>query len=236
MIKLQDIAKDIVFDEENHIYKNNQGKVLTSVTKLLGGYKAPFDPTGVIAAVCAKRAGITKKEMQDKWDLGNKQACDYGHNIHSQVEFFLKNKSIKDSPDRDIIEQFSQIEIAGEIHSELRLKSDKYLIAGTCDIANIYNNIVYIHDLKSNKRFTFKSKYNKKFFYPLNHLDESHINIYSLQIIIYTEMVREHGYNCKPGYIFWINPETRKIEKYDVLDLRKEALILLSHFNDIQNF
>ena len=44
------------------------GKNLTSITTILSIYKPPFDPTGVIAGCCAKRDGITKLEVQQKWE------------------------------------------------------------------------------------------------------------------------------------------------------------------------
>lgn len=237
MILLEDIGKQVSFNEEKHEYKNKAGKILTSVTTLISGYKTPFDETGIIARMCAKRAGITVQEILDKWRAENKRSCDYGHNLHSQLEHYLKLNEVKDTNEKDIIEQFKQIEFKGKIYSELRLFSEKYSIAGTCDVAELLpDNLVKIHDLKSNKAFTFKSKYNKNLFYPLEHLDESHINIYSLQILAYGEMVKEHGYNFEPGQILWINPATRLIERYDVKDLRKEVHILLNHFNDINNF
>jgi hypothetical protein len=236
MIKLEDISSEISFDEPTHVYKNKKGKILTSVTTCLGEYKEKFDPTGIIALMCAKRAGISKDEMLNKWKIENKRACDYGHSVHAQIEHFLKTQEIKDTPEKDIVEDFSKIEFKGKIYSELRLKSDKFSLAGTCDIATLDKKMVSIHDLKTNKAFNIKSKYGNKFLYPLNDLDENHLTSYSLQIIIYGEMVKEHGYDFIPGQILWINPKTRKIEKYDVLDLRKEASRLLHHFKSIQDF
>ncbi len=235
-MNLLDISQNIKFDEASHTYTDENKKILTSVTQCLGSYKTPFDETGVIALMCGRRKGITKEAMQAEWKETNRISCEYGHNIHSQIEYFLKTGNIQDTPEKDIIEDFSKIKFNGEIFSELRLKSSKFSLAGTCDIATLVGNTVSIHDAKSNKRFDFKSKYNKKFFYPINNLDDSHINAYSLQILIYGEMVKEHGFDFKPGQILWINPETRKIEKFDVLDLTKEVSRLLNHFSAIQNF
>ncbi len=234
MISLEDISKDLVFQEDIHQYKNKDGKILTSVTTLLGLYKIGFDPTGVIATMCGRKKGISKSEMQKEWKKENKKSCDYGHLIHSQIELFLKTGEIKDTPEKDIVEDFSKIKFNGEIFSELRLKSDKYGLAGTCDIATLNKNKVAIHDIKSNKRFEIKNKYGNKFLYPLNNLEETHLTSYSLQILIYGEMVKEHGFKFEPGQILWINPSSRKIEKYDVLDLSKEVKILLDyHLNMI---
>lgn len=236
MIKLQDIGSEISFQEDIHEYKNKKGQVLTSVTQCLSLFKEQFDPTGIIAYKCGQREGVSKEEMQARWKKTSVDACVYGTNVHAQVENYLKTKEIKNTPEKDIIEDFSKIKFKGEIFSELRLKSDRFLLAGTCDIANIYKNKVFIHDIKSNKRFDIKSKYSKKLLYPLNHLSDCHLTTYSLQILIYGEMVKEHGFNFEPGQILWIDPDKRKFQKFDVLDLNKEVQDLLNHYKEISNF
>lgn len=234
MTKLEDISKNLIFKEKEHQYFIGE-KELTSVTTLLNFYKEPFDPTGIIAYKCGQKEGISKEEMQARWKKTATDACEYGTNFHSQIELYLKTGEIKDTPEKEIVESFSKIKIKGEIFSELRLKSDSYFLAGTADIVNLYKDTVKIHDIKSNREFTTKSKYNKKLLYPLNHLSDSHINIYSLQILIYGEMIKEHGFNFEPGQILWVNRAQNKIEQYDVLDLQKETIQLLEHFNLIRN-
>jgi len=233
MTKLEEIGGEVSFQEDIHQYKNKKGEVLTSVTTLLGFYKEIFDPTGIIAYKCAQREGISKEEMQARWKKTSTDACEYGTNFHGQIEDYLKTGQIKDTPEKGIVEDFAKIKIKGKIYPELRLKSDKYLLAGTADIVALYKNLVKIHDIKTNREFHLKSKYNKKLLYPLNHLSDCHINSYSLQILIYGEMVKEHGYDFEPGHILWVNRESQKIEKFDVLDLSKEAKDLLEHYKTI---
>lgn len=233
---LLDIAKDISFDEPTHVYKDKSGKILTSVTTVLSDYKKKFDESGIIARMCAKRKGITKQEMEAEWKETNRISCDYGHSLHSQVEHFIKTGQIKDTTEKDIVEEFAKIKFDGEIFSELRLCSPKYSMAGTADFVVLKDNVVSVSDLKSNKRFDIKSRYGNKFFYPLGHLEENHHTTYSLQILIYGEMIKEHGFDFKPGQIIWVNPQSRKIEIFEVLDLNKEVSMLLNHFNAIQNF
>lgn len=235
-MNLLDISKDLSFQEDIHQYKNKDGKILTSVTTALHSYCKPFDESGIIALMCGKKKGISKEAMQAEWKETNRISCEKGHNIHAQIEFFLKNGKIQDTPEKDIIEDFAKIKFDGEIYSELRLTSPKFGLAGTCDVAVLNNNTVTIHDAKTNKAFNLKSKYKNKFFYPIENLEDSHINLYSLQILIYGEMVKEHGFDFMPGKILWIDPSIRKIVKYDVLDLSKEVERLLNHFNAIQNF
>lgn len=232
---LLDISKDIKFIESSHQYFLDE-KELTSVTTVLSKYKAPFDPTGIIAYKCAQREGITKEEIQAKWKKTSEDACDYGRNVHAQIEDYLNTGIIKDTPEKDIIKDFSKIKFKGKIYSELRLKSEKYGLAGTCDLAVLNKNVVTIHDAKTNKRFDIKSRYGNKFLYPLEDLPENHHTIYSLQILIYGEMVKEHGFDFEPGHILWVDPDKRKIQKFDVLDLRKEVKLLLDHYNAMRNW
>ena len=231
MIKLINIGENLSFQEDIHQYKNRDGKILTSTTTFISLFKEKFDETGIIATMCARREGISKDEIQLRWKTENKRSCDYGHNLHSQVEHFLKTGEILDTAEKDIVEDFSKIQFKGKIFPEVRLKSDKHLLAGTCDIATQVKNKVQIHDLKSNKRFDLVSRYNKKLLYPINHLSDSHINTYSLQILIYGMMVKEHGFDFEPGEILWIDPATRKIQKFDVLDLDKEVEDMLNHYS-----
>lgn len=233
---LLDISKDITFDEPTHVYKDKNGKILTSVTTCLHSYVKEFDPSGIVALMCGRRKGISKETMQAEWKAENKRSCDYGHDLHSQVEYYLKTGEIKDTPQKEIVEDFAKIKFKGKIHSELRLKSDFYGLAGTCDLGVLDKNTVKIHDLKTNKRFDLKPKYSNKFLYPLEYLPECHITTYSLQILAYGMMVKEHGFDFEPGQILWVNPIDKKIQKFEVLDLNKELDILLNHFKGMNEW
>jgi hypothetical protein len=236
MIKLEDINKTVIFEEVAHTYTNESGERLLSATSVLGLYKNPFDPTGIIAYKCAEREGITKEEILTRWKDKKDTACLYGTKVHGEFEEYLKTGTIKKTEDSDIIEELAKIKFIGKIYSELALNSKKYMIAGTCDVATLNKKTVSIYDLKSNREFTIKSKYSKKFLYPIAHVPDSHLHGYSLQILIYGEMVKEYGYDFTPGKILWINPETRKIEQYDVLDLEKEVKDLLNHYKGLNEF
>lgn len=235
MIKLLDISKDIKFIESSHQYFLGD-KELVSTTTVLSKYKEPFDPTGIIAYKCAQREGISKDEIQAKWKKTSEDACLYGTNVHAQIENYLITNKIGDTPEKDIIEDFSKIKFKGTIYPELRLKSLEYGLAGTCDIGILNKNIVKIHDIKTNKRFYIKPRYGNKFLYPLEDIPECHLTMYSLQILIYGEMVKEHGFDFEPGHILWVNPESRRIEKFEVLDLNKEVKLLLKHYKSLQDW
>ena len=236
MIKLNEIGENVIFEPIKHTYTNERGQVLTSITTLLSMYKEVFDKSGIIAYKCGQREGISKEEMQARWKKTSDDACEYGTNFHAQIENYLKTGEIKDTPEKETVKSFSKIKIKGEIFAELRLKSDKYLLAGTADIVTLNKNKTSVHDIKTNREFHLKSKYSKKLLYPLNHLSDCHINSYSLQILCYGEMLKEHGYDFEPGHILWVNRAENKIEKFDVLDLSREVQDLLNHYSEISSF
>jgi hypothetical protein len=235
MIKLTDINKDIVFEEKAHTYHLGD-RELYSVTRLLSLFKEKFDPDGFIAYRCAKKEGVTKEEIKARWEKTKDDACVYGTKIHGQVEHFLKTGKVEDKEDKDIVEQFTKIKFRGKVYSEIGLHSTRYGLAGTSDIISLEKNTAIISDIKTNKRFDIKNKYSKKYLYPINHVPETHLHGYSLQILIYGEMVKEHGFDFEPGQILWVNPDTRKVEKFDVLDLNKEVQDLLTHYKQITDF
>lgn len=237
MVSLKDINKSVRFEEKEHKYFLND-KELTSTTTVLGFYKNKFDPDGHIIRAVAKRDGLSVEQVKLNWEETKNQGLQRGKNFHRQAEHYVKTGKILDEDYKDVIVQLKDIPFKGELYSEIGLHSVTYSIAGTCDLISLFNkNSTLTFDFKSNKKFTTKSKYKKFLLYPLEHLPETDLVIYSLQLTIYNLMLAEHGYKVKNGsIILWVNPDTRRIEKFDVLDLRKEVKDLLNHYKSLSNF
>lgn len=236
MVKLEDINKDIRFLEEEHKYFLGD-KELTSVSRVLELYKKKFDPDGHIKRACAKRDGITVKELQAKWDKERDDACDRGHRLHSQLEHFVKNKKILNQDYKDIVKQFSKIKFSGKLYSEIQIYSPTFNIAGTTDLIELLDeNTINLGDFKQNKKIDKKSKYKNKLLYPLNEYDECEFEVYTFQINLYSQMLKEHGYNTKKMTLYYFSPATRKMEIFNIPKREKETLQLLEHFSCIQNF
>ncbi len=237
MTKIEDINKDILFDEPSHIYKLKNGQKLESVSKLLSSYKNVFDPVGHIKRACAKRDGITVEEIQTKWDKERDDACDRGHRLHSQLEHFFKTGKILDDDFKDVVEQFKPLKFTGKIFTETQMFSPAFNIAGTADLITLYpDNTIDLGDFKQNKKMLLKSKYNNKLLYPLNDFSECEFEIYTFQLNLYSYMLKEHGYETNKMTLYYIPPSTRKLEIFDVPKREKETLKLLKHFQAIQTF
>lgn len=238
MTKLLDITKDITFEEKNHQYFHKDGRNLTSVSKVLTTYKNKFDPQGHIKRACAKRDGITVQEIQAKWDKERDDACDRGHRLHNQLEYFVNNKEILKGGDyEDVVKQFATIKFKGRLFTEVKLYSNLYNIAGTTDLIELIDkNTVNIGDYKQNKKIAKKSKYKTKLLYPLDEYDECEFEIYVFQINLYSIMLKEHGYNTNKMTLYYFSPQTRKMEIFDIPNREKETITLLKHFKNMQEW
>lgn len=237
MKNLLDISKDIKFEENNHAYFHKDGRTLTSVSKLLSSYKNKFDPQGFILRACAKKAGITVQELQRKWDKERDDACDRGHRLHNQLEYFINNKEILKEDYEDIVKQFAEVKFTGKLFSEVQLYSDIYNIAGTTDLVELLDdNIVNIGDYKQNKKIDKKSKYKNKLLYPLNEFDECEFETYTYQINLYSYMLNEHGYKTNKMTLYYFAPKTRQMEIFDIPKREKQTLKLLKHFKSMREW
>lgn len=236
MVKLEDISKNLVFKEKEHQYFIGD-KELTSVSRVLELYKNKFDPQGFIKRACARKEGISQDELQIRWDKERDDACDRGHQLHSQLEHFIKNKTILEDNYKDIVTQFSKIKFSGQLFSEIRLFSEEYGIAGTTDLVCLLdNNTVDIGDFKQNKKIALKSKYKNKLLYPLNIYDECEFEVYTFQINLYSLMLKEHGYKTNKMTLYYFSPATRQMEIFNIPKREKETKNLLDHYKSINEF
>ena len=229
-MSILNINKNIVFEPKEHSYHDLNGKKYTSTTQLISIYKNPFDPNGHISRACAKKEGISVKEIQDKWQKIGKDATDRGHNVHSQLEYYIKNKEILDADYKDVVQEFAKIKFSGKLYSEIGVHHPEYLISGTIDLIELFDdNTCNLLDFKSNRKIDLKSKYGNKLLHPLEKYDECEINIYAIQLGIYKYILEYHGYKVKKITLLWINPETRLIEHFKIPDIKEDIVNLLEY-------
>ncbi len=231
MIKLEDINSKITFEPNAHTYKNEKGESLISTSTLLNLYKPKFDEHGFIAKACAKKEGISVKDILLKWEKTKNEGLARGKSFHSQVEHYLKTGEILNEDYKDVVEQVRDFGLKGQIHCEVPMHSPSYLIGGTADLLLLFDdNIIELEDWKTNKSIEKKSKYGNKLLYPLDDYDDCSINVYTFQLNIYKFMLEEHGYKVRKITLNHINPETRKIDRYPIKDSKKDTVKLLNHY------
>ncbi len=222
---------EIDFDAATHIYKDKKGRRLLSVSQLLGNYKPPFDPDGSILRKCAAKKGLTPEVLKAEWEKIKNDACERGTNFHSQAEEFIRTGKIPDGPDKDIIERFSKIKFAGELHTEQIVYSTEELIAGTFDLAEVVaKNRLNLYDFKTNKKLDKYSIFGNRMLYPIGHIYECNFNFYSLQLSLYAYLIEAKGFLVDNLAIFYINPRTREVETHPVKYLRDDIVKVLNHY------
>lgn len=144
----------IKFDEKNHKYFGKDGQEYESVTKLLGKL-FPFNRNEIAKRISKNpNSGYYKWALKDIFADWSKSAVE-GNKLHHACEVYLKENTITDDEDMtSCVEQFSKLRFKGNILSEQRVYSTKYLIAGTVDILEECKDIIYLYDIKTYKKIT----------------------------------------------------------------------------------
>jgi ATP-dependent exoDNAse (exonuclease V) beta subunit len=241
---------NIVYHDEPHEYYIN-GKKAVSVTKLLHKLEKPFD-SKYWSTRKAEERGCSPEEILAEWKLKADIACEKGHSIHAYIENRLANKvfpypekkikamfegqdPVKPRYDKivKLIEKFNS-DISNRlisVKSELVVGDEDYLICGMIDqlFYNKKSGMLEIWDWKSNTELTTESNYN--FQYPLNHLSNSKLDTYSLQLNTYKHII-EKNTNLKLGncYLVWFNEENEDYKVIPCKDYMPEVDTMIQYY------
>ena len=157
----------VKLDHENHIYTNTEtDEKYNSVTTLIGSYKKKFD-SDKWSKVVAKREGTTQEQILNKWSEITTTAQNRGTNVHLIMENYVKYNKIEKGYEA-LVDSFVKKTIGvlkpnSNILSEELLYTHKYKVAGTADLIVENDDIFYVLDFKTNKKFNFVNKYNEYF-------------------------------------------------------------------------
>ena len=230
--------RDVKYFDKDHTYtiKGNEG---LGVSKLFGKFKQEFKGD-YFAQKKAIERGTTKQVILQEWDRKKEVSCQKGHIFHAYTENYDANKIVpledkitypelhKELP--PLFQMFRNFREDTKdrlipIASELVVGDYGYGLCGTID--KIYYNIKYdclqVFDWKTNGDFKRENKF-QKFKKPLSHLEESHLNSYSLQLSAYRWII-ENNTNLKFGdsYAVWFCIANKSYEVIKMKDLRKEV-------------
>jgi len=239
---------NVIYDEKNHKYFVNN-KNLISATTLIDKYCQPFD-IDRIAETTAKKRNVSKESLIEEWNNKSEKSKNRGTHFHKFIESFLKNNQV------DIENETNHLKIKNQflnfyndfikdktlIYFEKVLYLEEQGIAGTIDclMFDEKDKILYFIDWKTNDEISMVNKYQNMNF-PLNRLDQSSFNIYSLQISLYRYMIENVILN---NSLEWENlkDKSKNIlvqfselkETYSVYDLpylKYSVVQLLNHYN-----
>lgn len=198
----------ITFTEDDHKYRSliDGNEILyTSGTQFLGKYFPQFDPTGEIAARCAKKQGISVAELKAQWDAKGKESCRLGTRLHETIEDTLLRQSHRNTAENDEEQRRfdNGIAVAQKLLQKTKILgvekivfSDSLKIAGTIDLLCQAQNggTYYIIDHKTNKSIDKENPYKKFCLDPISHLDDTNYIHYGLQLNLYEYLMKREGY------------------------------------------
>lgn len=149
-----------------------------------------------------------QQDILDEWTKINKESCERGTKIHSQLENSFYNtgsnitlKKFGIGGKFECKKNYNELDLEYGIYPEYLIYYDNpkldLHIAGQIDLLVKNNNDIHIIDHKSNKKIDLKGFYNsssrttEKLKYPLTALDNCNFNVYQLQLSTYAWMIQK---------------------------------------------
>lgn len=197
----------IRFKPENHQYIDSQNRIYTSATTFIGKFFPTFDKMAVarkcIENESPKYKGMSVDEILLAWEAEGERGRSEGTNVHEYAECVLA-ETAPPAPISDRCEKlFKQIDrVVAELKpfyqwvgSEVILFDPETLLAGQADLIMYHQglNQLIILDWKQNKRISTSNKFQSGF-KPIDHLEDTDINQYSLQLSFYERLIRKGNY------------------------------------------
>ena len=149
-----------------------------------------------------------QQDILDEWEQINKESCERGTKIHSQLENSFYNvgtnitlKKFGIGGKFECKKDYNELDLEYGIYPEYLIYYDNpkldLHIAGQIDLLVKNNNDISIIDHKTNKKIDLKGFYNnatrttEKLKYPLTSLDNCNYNVYQLQLSTYAWMLQK---------------------------------------------
>jgi len=249
------------FNEDQHIYFNDDGEIYLGSTSFIKKFCKPFDKQK-IATKYAKKHKRTIKDVLDEWDKKSKDAINKGLAYHKMKEDQLNDKPhiLIEEENHPVIKAnwidglkiSNTLKLEPGIYPELIVWSDKYKIAGQADYVEITKKgYININDYKTSAEIK-KEGYTKwdgtkeTMLFPLHNLEDCNFNQYCLQINLYAFLIKQHNRNLKIGkltiehIIGDYNEETGEFSNvksivHEVPDMQDEIKIILEYYKNQMN-
>lgn len=253
LVELEKSFEGVFFSERDHSYLIDGVKSKSSVTQIIKKYTKPFE-SEKIAKIVASRDGVEVSDVLAKWDFARDFGCHKGTQLHQYIENFLARKKsplnsfsiesfVRQYSDYISVEKYYEelAHLISSFHNFYNKWKEKYVIVkselvvgdkktGICGcIDNVSYNLdkkqLCIFDYKTNKDIKTKNK--EKMLGPLSHLDQCELNTYSLQLCIYSLILKRNSpFNIEElPKILWLSGDS--YELIPIKPLFKEAELLL---------
>lgn len=214
---------DLRFEEVGHRY-SVQNDDLTPVSDVIKNFYEPFNSKEQ-SELFAKRHGGKAEDIAAAWKLNGDNACDIGRTTHKFGEDYFYDKTLKPNTllEQAIVEFWNDLpDSIIPVLPERTMYSKKYRYAGTCDILfyDKFTKGLIIADYKTNLNI-FKNYKGKKMLAPFDHLLDSPINHYQLQLSMYQIPLEDIGISVTERWIVWLKRDGT-YERYETIDYTKE--------------
>jgi hypothetical protein len=236
-----------------HKYHHRDTKrIYSSVTQTLHSLVNVFEEDKVAEAISKQNPekqkpeyrGLTKPQIIEYWRRLNDEANEYGTFIHETIEEYLLKQKVffpDDELQQKTIKAFDEMNIdeGQTVWPERIMFSEEHELAGTADLVIDIDDVYFdIGDFKTNKKFDYHDAFGHKTLKkPLDHLQDCHYSIYSVQLSIYALMYEmETGRKCRKNYILYWNRVTEKFEYIPVPYYKNEARKVLDLHKYNQQF
>jgi hypothetical protein len=238
--KLFTSFNDVTFHDEPHKYYVD-GKELVSVTTIIHRYQEDFQED-YWSNYKAEEYSLNQREVLRAWKFINKKGTIKGSAIHDYSENLFQNK-IFPYPKQLILDEFGfdpvweeylitkkhvdnfYNDVKGKlipIRTEMVVYDKESLIGGMLDILfyNVKAKQFQIWDYKSNKKFDKEMK-SRHFHDELFMLEDSDLEIYSLQLAMYKLIIEKNtGIKLGKSYVVWFSHNN---DNYKIIETRDRA-------------
>lgn len=246
---------DVTYYDEPHKYYVD-GKELVSVTTIIHRYQEEFDED-YWSKYKADEYKLTQREVLRAWKFINKKGTIKGSAIHDYTECLFQNK-IFPYPKQLILNEFGfdpvlpEYEITKKhvqnfyndvrgklipIRTEMVVYDKETLIGGMLDMLfyDVIKREFVIYDWKTNKKFVKEMK-SRHFQDKLFMLEDSDLEIYSLQLAIYKLIIEKNtGIKLGKSHVVWFSHNNENYEIIETKDREYYAnLIINDRINELK--
>jgi hypothetical protein len=222
--------KDLVFQEEGHLYLLNGIALSVSVTTFIKKYVILFDREKRSFST-SKQLGITQDQIKKEWDEITNIACVGGSQTHFFAEEKMRGKKVKANTPKELAVEAFFKELPDHIIPfiyEMPLCHFKAKIAGTPDVLfyDTLTDTIFIGDYKTNKDI-YKNFNGQMMLGPFCYLLDMPINHYILQLNMYQLFLQQiEGIKVSGRILIWLKedgsyqleslPDVTNILKYEL--------------------
>lgn len=198
----------VKFSEEGHTYIDNNGVSYLSGTSLIKPFFTEFDSIK-ISERCSKNQNNPKyfgrdpEDIRAEWEKEATRGRTEGDNVHLYGEQSIQNLPRPKPISKRCKAIFKQIDIVVTwllkkyilIGVEFIVFSPELLVAGMIDLL-MYDpttDSILVFDYKQNKEITTENNFQSGLD-PIDHLSDTDINHYTLQLSLYEFILKTEGY------------------------------------------